>query len=104
MAEIKITKDNFSTEVLESKIPVLIDFWAEWCGPCRMLSPIVAEIAAEYDGTIKVGKINVDEENELATLFNVTSIPMLIVFEQGKATNTSVGYIPKEKILNMLNL
>lgn len=104
MAEIKITKDNFSTEVLESKIPVLIDFWAEWCGPCRMLSPIVAEIAAEYDGAIKVGKINVDEENELATLFNVTSIPMLIVFEQGKATNTSVGYIPKEKILNMLNL
>lgn len=104
MAEIKITKDNFSAEVLESKIPVLIDFWAEWCGPCRMLSPIVAEIAAEYDGAIKVGKINVDEENELATLFNVTSIPMLIVFEQGKATNTSVGYVPKEKILNMLNL
>lgn len=104
MAEIKITKDNFSTEVLESKIPVLIDFWAEWCGPCRMLSPIVAEIAAEYDGAIKVGKINVDEENELATLFNVTSIPMLVVFEQGKATNTSVGYVPKEKILNMLNL
>lgn len=104
MAEIKITKDNFSTEVLESKIPVLIDFWAEWCGPCRMLSPIVAEIAAEYDGAIKVGKINVDKENELATLFNVTSIPMLVVFEQGKATNTSVGYVPKEKILNMLNL
>lgn len=104
MAEIKITKENFSTEVLESQIPVLIDFWAEWCGPCRMLSPIVAEIAAEYDGTIKVGKINVDEENELATLFNVTNIPMLVVFEQGKATNTSVGYTPKEKILNMLNL
>lgn len=104
MAEIKITKEIFSKEVLESDIPVLVDFWAEWCGPCRMLSPIVEEIAAEYDGTIKVGKINVDEENELAALFNVSSIPTLIVFEHGKAVNTSVGYVPKEKILNMMNL
>lgn len=104
MAEVKITKDNFTPEVLKCDIPVLLDFWAEWCGPCRMLSPIVEEIANEYDGEIKVGKVNVDEENELVSIFNVSSIPMLVVMDKGKAIKTSVGYVTKEKVLELLGL
>lgn len=104
MAEVKITKDNFTPEVLKCDIPVLLDFWAEWCGPCRMLSPIVEEIANEYDGKIKVGKVNVDEENELASIFNVSSIPMLVVMDKGKAIKSSVGYVTKEKVLELLGL
>lgn len=104
MAEVKITKDNFTPEVLKCDIPVLLDFWAEWCGPCRMLSPIVEEIANEYDGEIKVGKVNVDEENELASIFNVSSIPMLVVMDKGKAIKSSVGYVTKEKVLELLGL
>lgn len=104
MSEVRITEENFTSEVLKCDIPVLLDFWAEWCGPCRMLSPIVAEIAKEYDGTVKVGKINVDEENGLASVFNVSSIPMLVVMDHGKAIKSSVGYIPKEKVLELLDL
>lgn len=104
MAEVKITKDNFTPEVLKCDIPVLLDFWAEWCGPCRMLSPIVEEIANEYDGEIKVGKVNVDEENELASIFNVSSIPMLVVMNKGKAIKSSVGYVTKEKVFELLGL
>lgn len=104
MSEVIITEENFTSEVLKCDIPVLLDFWAEWCGPCRMLSPIVAEIAKEYDGTVKVGKINVDEENGLASVFNVSSIPMLVVMDHGKAIKSSVGYIPKEKVLELLDL
>lgn len=104
MSEVRITEENFTSEVLKCDIPVLLDFWAEWCGPCRMLSPIVAEIAKEYDGTVKVGKINVDEENGLASVFNVSSIPMLVVMDHGKAIKFSVGYIPKEKVLELLDL
>lgn len=104
MAEVKITKDNFTSEVLKCDIPVLLDFWAEWCGPCRMLSPIVEEIAEEYDGRIKVGKVNVDEEPELSSVFNVSSIPLLVVLDHGKAVQSSVGYVPKEKVLELLDL
>lgn len=102
MAEIKITKDNFENEVIRSDKTVLIDFWATWCGPCQMLSPIIAEIADEYDGQIKVCKVNVDEEPELSSAFRVSSIPMVVVMKNGKVTNTSVGYRPKEQIVAML--
>lgn len=102
MAEITITKDNFEQEVLASDIPVLVDFWATWCGPCQMLSPIIEKIAAEYDGKIKVGKINVDEEGELAMAFRVMSIPTLILFKNGEAVDTSVGFRSKEDIEKMI--
>lgn len=104
MAEITITNQNFENEVLSSDIPVLVDFWAPWCGPCRMLAPVVEEIANEYDGKIKVCKVNVDDEPELAAAFHVTSIPMLAVVKDGKVTETSVGYRPKEEILDLLEL
>ena len=94
---ITITKDNFQAEVIEAKGTVLIDFWASWCGPCRMLSPIVDQVAEEHPD-IKVSKINVDEEPELASQFDVMSIPMLVVFKDGQKVNESVGLIPKEKV------
>jgi len=101
MAVTSVTKANFEQEVLKSDKPVLVDFWAAWCGPCRMLSPVVDEIGEE-DSSIKVCKINVDEENELARQFQVMSIPMLAVFKGGKLVNKSVGVIPKEKILALV--
>ena len=104
MKEITITKDNFKSEVLNSNIPVLVDFWASWCGPCRMLGPIISEIADEYDGRIKVGKINVDEEEELATIFKVSSIPTVMVFKDCKVIASTVGYQPKNKLLSLLNI
>nr|WP_296029467.1 thioredoxin [uncultured Treponema sp.] len=100
--EVKITESNFKEEVLNSSKPVLVDFWATWCGPCRMLSPVIEEIAAEKSETLKVGKINVDEEPALATQFGVVSIPMLVLFKNGKAVKTSVGYQPKEEILKFI--
>ncbi len=102
MSEIKITKDNFEQEVLHSQKSVLIDFWATWCGPCRMIAPIIEEIANEADGEYKVGKVNVDEEPELATAFGVSSIPMLVVVKDGKVVNSMVGFRPKEEILELL--
>ena len=101
MSVLTITKENFDQQVLQNTKPVLLDFWASWCGPCRMLSPVVDEIAQENDA-IAVGKINVDEQPELASQFGVMSIPTLIVFKNGKAVNTSVGVVPKAKILEML--
>lgn len=101
MSVTNVTQNNFEQEVLKSPVPVLVDFWASWCGPCRMLSPVVDEIAAERKD-IKVCKINVDEEQELAVRFGVMSIPTLMVFKNGAAANTSVGVIPKEKILQMI--
>lgn len=97
-----LTKDNFTTEVLQSDQAVLLDFWAPWCGPCRMVSPIVDQVAAEVDGRAKVGKVNVDEKPELAAQFGVMSIPTLIVMKQGKAVATRVGVQSKQAILNML--
>ncbi len=101
MKEIILTKENFEKEAINSEKPVLVDFWATWCGPCRMLSPIIEEIANENDN-IKVCKVNVDEEPELASAFQVSSIPMLVVMKGGKVTNHAVGYMPKEKILELL--
>ena len=102
MAVITLTKENFEAEALKANVPVLVDFWASWCGPCRMVSPIVDEIAEESDGSYKVGKVNVDEQPELASQFGVMSIPTLIVLENGKVKNTAVGARPKEFILGLL--
>ena len=102
MATIKITKNNFENEVLKSKEPVLLDFWASWCGPCRMVAPTVEEISNEVVGTAKVGKVNVDEESELAEMFRVMSIPTLMVMKEGKVAATAVGVRPKKDILRML--
>lgn len=101
MSVLKITQSNFEREVLNSDKPVLLDFWASWCGPCRMLSPVVDEIAEE-NPQIKVGKINVDEEGDLAASFGVMSIPTLVVIKNGQVVNQSVGVVPKQKILGML--
>ena len=101
MSVVTITKENFQKEVVESEKRVLLDFWASWCGPCRMLSPIVDEIAEERTD-IKVGKVTVDEQQELAATFNVMSIPTLIVLDKGQVVNQSVGVRPKKQILTML--
>ncbi len=102
MAEITITKENFQSEVMESPIPVLIDFWAEWCGPCRMLAPTVAELAEEYAGRVKVCKVNVDEQPELPAAFRVSRIPTVAVMKDGKVTASSVGVRPKAQLEAML--
>lgn len=102
MAEIKLTKANFEQEVVNSDIPVLVDFWATWCGPCKMIAPFVTEIANENEGKIKIGKINVDEEPELAVQFKISSIPTLMLFENGQARDMLVGYRPKADIESML--
>jgi thioredoxin 1 len=102
MSVVTITNENFKSEVLDSSKPVLVDFWASWCGPCRMVSPIVDEIAEEANGKYKVGKINVDEQPDLAAQFNVMSIPTLIVFKNGAVAKNTVGVRGKEDILAML--
>ncbi len=101
MAVLTVTKQNFEAEVLQSEQKVLVDFWAAWCGPCRMLAPVVDEIAEERED-IKVCKINVDEEPELAIKYGIATIPTLLVFENGKTVNKSLGVQPKFHILDML--
>lgn len=102
MSTLKITKNNFEAEVLKAEKPVLLDFWASWCGPCQMLGPVIEEIATEYKDKIIVGKVNVDDQPELASAFKVSSIPMVVVMQNGKVTQSSVGYQSKEKIAAML--
>ena len=102
MSAMTINKINFETEVLQSDRPVLVDFWASWCGPCRMVAPVVEEIAQEHP-EIKVGKVNVDEEPELASRFGIMSIPTLLVFKDGKLVNQSVGSRPKAGVLALLD-
>jgi len=102
MAEITVTKDNFEEEVLKSELPVLVDFWAPWCGPCRMLAPAVAQIAEEFEGKAKVCKINVDEEEELSAQFGIASIPTVLIFRNGEVTETSVGLRSKAQLAAML--
>ena len=100
--EYTFTTDNFETEVLGSDVPVLVDFWATWCMPCRMLAPVIEEIASENEGKIKVGKVNVDENPDLARKYRVMSIPNVLVFKNGELTATSVGVDSKENILKLL--
>ncbi|WP_307252221.1 thioredoxin [Moryella indoligenes] len=102
MAEITLTEVNFENEVLKSDKPVLVDFWATWCGPCRMLSPVISELAEEYEGRVKVGKVNVDEQQELAMQYRVASIPTVILFKDGQPVQTSVGARPKAQLEAML--
>jgi thioredoxin 1 len=101
-AAVKVTGDNFESEVLKSGVPVLVDFWAEWCGPCRMVLPIVEEIAGELAGQAKVCKINVDESPDLASKFDVASIPTLLIFKNGQVVDQMVGALPKVRLLEKL--
>ena len=99
MAEICLTSENFEQEVMKATTPVLIDFWATWCGPCRMMAPIVEEIAKECEGVLKVAKVNVDEEEALAAKFGIFSIPTLVLMKDGQIVDTLVGYRPKDAVL-----
>lgn len=101
--EITLTKDNFKEETT-ADVPVLVDFWATWCGPCRMLAPVIAEIAEEYAGKIKVGKVNVDDEPELAAAFGVQSIPTVVIIKNGVISEVSVGYKPKAELLKLAGI
>ena len=96
MKEIILTSENFEKEVLKSDIPVLVDFWATWCGPCRMVAPIISEIAEEYYGRVKVGKVDVDDQSALAVKYGIQSIPTVIIFKGGKIADTVIGYRPKD--------
>lgn len=98
MSEITITNSNFKKEVLESDKPVLVDFWASWCGPCQMLGPVISQIADEHQQELKVGKVNVDEQEELAMTYGISSIPNIILFKNGKAVKNSIGYKSKEQL------
>ena len=100
--EIEINEGNFEDEVVKSELPVMVDFWATWCGPCKMLAPVVAEIAAEREGSLKVGKVNVDENPELAARFGIMSIPAVFLFKGGKVAAQAVGYMSKDELVSKL--
>jgi len=100
--EVTVTTDNFKEEVLESTIPVLADFWAQWCVPCRMVGPILAQMADEYDGKLKIAKINVDEAGELAAEYNIVSIPCILLFDKGKVVKQQVGAVPRQTLDQMV--
>ena len=103
MSEIKVTFQNYVNEVENSSVPVLLDFWAEWCGPCRMIAPIIEEISQEYGAAIKVGKVNVDDEQELAVKFGIVSIPTVLLIKNGKVAAKSVGYRSKDDLCDMID-
>lgn len=103
-AEITLTSANFKSEVLESSIPVLVDFWAEWCMPCRMIAPTLAQIAESYAGKVKVGKVNVDDEGEIATEYGIISIPTLLLFKDGQLVKQKVGAVPRHELENFIKV
>jgi len=103
MKPITITDENFQTEVINSSEPVLIDFWATWCGPCRMIAPIVEELAGEFNGKIKIGKLDVDNNQQTSIQYGVRSIPTLLIFKDGKVKDTIIGAVPKSNIVQKLN-
>ena len=99
----EFTDKNFNSEVLQSDKPVLVDFWAEWCGPCKAIAPTIGEIASEYNGTIKVGKVNVDNNQQIAMEYGIRSIPSLLIFKDGTIVNQIVGSVQKDSITKLLN-
>ena len=99
---LELTAKNFKEEVLDSNKPVLVDFWATWCGPCRMIAPIIEEVANDYDGKIKVGKVNVDEQEELAVKYGISSIPTLLLFKNGEVAKKTLGYMPKDAVVKFI--
>lgn len=101
--ELKITSDNFETEVLQSELPVLVDFYADWCGPCKMMAPIVERIAEGYDGRLKVGKCNIDDEGEIAAKYGIMSIPTIMVFKGGEIAMTSIGAVSQPDLESKIN-
>ena len=103
MELVTITDDNFEEEVIKSDKPVLIDFWAVWCGPCRMIAPIVEELAKEYEGKVKIGKLDVDSNQQTSIKFGVRSIPTILIFKDGKVKETIIGAVPKKNIVEKLN-
>lgn len=102
MAVIEVNDQNFKTEVLDSSIPVLVDFWAPWCGPCRLIGPIVEELSNEYDGKLKVVKLNTDENQQTATGYHISGIPSLLLFKEGQVADQLVGAVPKSRLQDMV--
>jgi thioredoxin 1 len=100
--EITVTKSNFEAEVVKSTVPVLADFWAEWCGPCRVISPILSDLAKSYKDKLKIAKINVDKEPEIAMQFNITSIPTLLFFKKGQMVKQQIGAVPRQTLEKMV--
>ncbi|MBZ4652814.1 MAG: trxA [Peptococcaceae bacterium] len=100
---IQLTDSNFKNEVLDSTQPVLVDFWAAWCGPCKMIAPIIDEVAADYQGKVKIGKLNVDENSKTASEYGIMSIPTMVLFKNGKEVNRLVGFMPKAQLAKVLD-
>ena len=100
--EVTITKDNFEEEVTNADVPVLLDFWADWCMPCKMVAPVLEELAGEYEGKLKIGKVDVDSQQELASKYNIVSIPTLLLMKDGDVVKQQVGAVPKPQIEDMI--
>ncbi len=98
-----LTTENFEQEVIKSDVPVLVDFWAQWCGPCRILTPLIDELANEFEGKVKICKLNIDEAHDIATRYGVMSIPTVMIFNNGQVVGESVGVVPKEKLVSMFS-